>query len=291
MISYINPMTSEHTIHHALLNASQRLAHTISPQLDAEILLAHALQKPRSYLLAWPEQLLTSAQNQTFEQLLARRLQGESVAHLLGEKEFWSLTLSITSDTLIPRPDTELLVELVLKILPTDAEKIVADLGTGSGAIALAIASERPNWQIIATDNYSKTLDVAKYNAAQLKINNIYFYLGDWCDALPKELAGKINIIVSNPPYIAADDPHLHAPELLFEPQHALVSAQNGYDDLNKIVDQAKYYLVVGGWLLLEHGFNQAPLVQQYMHQAGYCHINTHPDLSGHPRVTVGQWL
>jgi len=281
------PASTSQTLQNILHQASLFLARLENPRLDAEILLAHALKKPRSYLFAWPEYELTPEQVHPFQALLARRLEGESIAHILGEKEFWSLTLEVTPETLIPRPDTELLVELALQKLPETAPQIVADLGTGSGAIALAIAKERPHWQIIATDNYPATLAVAKRNAHQLMLPNIRFYLGDWCEALPP---GKLNAVISNPPYIAVGDPHLASPDLLFEPQQALVSGEEGLYDLEQIINQAVKHLAEDGWLLLEHGFDQALAVQQRMQETGYENISTHCDLSAHPRVTMGQW-
>ncbi len=256
-----------------------------NPHLDAEILLCHILKKPRTYLLAWPESHLTAEQNQQFQALLARRLKGEPIAYILGEKEFWSLSLEVTPDTLIPRPDTELLVELVLQTLSVTTQTI-ADLGTGSGAIALAIAKERSDWQVIATDKYPATLAIAERNAKKLALHNIHFYAGDWCDALGEM---QCNAIVSNPPYIAADDRHLA--DLSFEPQHALIAGENGLRDLHEIIDQAQKHLVKGGWLFLEHGFDQAFFVEKHMQQVGYKNIHTHRDLSGHSRVTMGQFL
>jgi release factor glutamine methyltransferase len=279
-------MSNFPTLQSALHDACLFLTSSENPHLDAELLLSHTLKKPRSYLFAWPEYQLTAEQHQQFQQLLARRLKGEPIAYILGEKEFWSLALEVTPDTLIPRPDTELLVELVLQTLPTTTTQTIADLGTGSGAIALAVAKERSHWQVIATDKYPATLAVAKRNADQLALSNIRFYIGHWCDALP---AIRANAIVSNPPYIAADDRHLA--DLSFEPKHALIADENGLRDLNDIVDHAQKYLVTGGWLFLEHGFEQALFVQARMLQAGYKNISICRDLNGHPRVTMGQFL
>jgi release factor glutamine methyltransferase len=275
------------TLQNALRQATTLLAASSqNPRLDAEILLAQTLQKPRSYLIAWPEYSLPDDQNVHFQMLLERRLKGEPIAHILGKKEFWSLTLEVTSDTLVPRPETELLVELALKTLPTTLSQTVADLGTGTGAIALAIAVERPHWQVIATDNYPATLAVAQRNAKTLGLSNIQFYQGDWCEALPPQ---KLDAILSNPPYIAASDVCLDATDLSFEPQHALISGETGFDALQCIIDQAKMYLVPNGWLFLEHGFEQGVLVQRAMERAGYKNISTWRDLSEHPRVTLGQ--
>jgi release factor glutamine methyltransferase len=263
------------TIHHTLHQAAALLTHAENPHLDAEILLAHVLEKPRSYLFAWPESLLTASQAQQFQQLLARRLHGEPIAHILGEKEFWSLTLSVTRDTLIPRPDTELLVERVLQQFPEEPAQTIADLGTGTGAIALAIAKERPGWQVVATDLYPATLRVAQYNAHQLAIENIQFYAGDWCAALP---AQKFDILVSNPPYIAIGDPHLVSPALSYDPPQALISGKEGLDAIHCIIEQAPAYLMSGGWLFLEHGYNQALAVREKMEKTGYTQIVAHPD-------------
>jgi len=270
----------------ALLTAYQDLAPLENPRLDAEILLAHVLKKPRSFLLAWPEQMLTVEQSQQFLRLLEYRLEGKTIAHILGEKEFWSLSLEVTQDTLIPRPDTELLVERVLHTLPADIPQTVADLGTGSGAIALAIAKERPHWQIIATDNYPATLAVARRNADKLSLKNVTFYAGDWCEALPP---GLLHAVISNPPYIAFGDPHLLSPELSCEPHHALVSGHDGLQALNIIIEQAHKHLAQDGWLFLEHGFDQALAVREKMKKAGYKNSCTYRDLGENPRVTVGQ--
>jgi release factor glutamine methyltransferase len=276
------------TLQDALSQAYQLLVSIENPRLDTEILLAHILKKPRSYLLTWANATLTIEQTEQFQYLLKRRLQGEPIAYILQEKEFWSLNLEVTPDTLIPRPDTELLVELILEKLPKASSQTIADLGTGSGAIALAIAKERPNWEIIATDNYLQTLAVAQRNAKRLGLENIHFYQGNWCEALPN---GLVNAIVSNPPYIAEDDIHLNSAELSFEPQHALISGKDGLTALTCIIQQAKKYLAHDGWLLLEHGFDQSRAVQQLLAEAGYKMITSHADLNGHLRVTTGIFL
>ncbi len=275
------------SIQHQLKKAYQCLRSIKNSRLDAELLLAHALQVSRSYLIAWPKRQLTAQEQLYLDHLLQRRLSGESVAYITGKKEFWSLLLTVTPDTLVPRPDTELLVELALKKLPAKSPQKLADLGTGSGAIALALAQERPDWEITATDYYATALDVAKNNANNLSLHNVVFYEGDWCHALPNT---HYNAIISNPPYLAENDPHLITAELKYEPQHALVSGVNGFDALFQIIKQAKDYLAQGGWLLLEHGFSQAEALQQKMQDMGYKNIVTHKDLSGHPRVTLAQF-
>ena len=275
------------SIQHQLKKAYQGLRSIKNPRLDAELLLAHVLQVSRSYLIAWPKRQLTAQEQLYLDHLLQRRLSGESIAYITGKKEFWSLLLTVTPDTLVPRPDTELLVELALKKLPAKSPQKLADLGTGSGAIALALAQERPDWEITATDYYAAALDVAKNNANDLSLHHVVFYEGDWCHALPNT---QYNAIISNPPYLAENDPHLIRAELKYEPQHALVSGVNGFDALFQIIEQAKDYLAQGGWLLLEHGFNQAETLQQKMQDMGYKNIETHQDLSRHPRVTLAQF-
>ncbi len=253
--------------------------------LEAELLLALALQKPRSSLYAYPECSLTPPQIEQFSSLLKRRSSGEPLAYILGEKEFWSLPLHITQDTLVPRPETELLVELVLKTLPAQPQQL-ADLGTGSGAIALALAKERPAWRLTATDASHQALQVAQQNAKRLEITNLEFLQGDWCAALP---AQKYHALISNPPYIAENDPHLA--DLTFEPKQALVSGASGLDALGKIIQQSPNYLTIGGWIFLEHGCDQAAAVKELLAATGYHNVMTHQDLSGQDRVTAGrQW-
>lgn len=257
-------------------------------QLEAELLLCHVLSKDRSYLFAYPEKILSSDQIAQFQALVHRRMAGEPMAYLLGEKEFWSLTLHVTEDTLIPRPETELLVEKVLEKLPQKEFQRVADLGTGTGAIAIAIASERPNWQIHATDISDKAIEVALKNAKRHEIHNICFIKGVWCDALSEE---KYNAIVSNPPYIDPNDTHLTKGDVRFEPKGALVSDEHGLKDLKMIVHQAKFDLSPGGWLLLEHGYDQGKAVREMLLATGYQNVETYLDLAGQERVTVGMVL
>lgn len=261
---------------------------TQTPQLDAELLLAYLLQVTREYVISYPEQTLTVLQQQQFSQLIARRVAGEPVAYILGRKEFWLLDLQVTSATLIPRPETELLVELALQNLPKDVSINVADLGTGSGAIALALAKECSQWQLAATDKSKAALAIAKLNAAQLQIHNIAFYAGDWCTALP--MKQRFAAIISNPPYIDADDVHLQQPELQFEPNTALVAAENGLSDIRNIIAQACHYLTKGGLLLLEHGYDQAMMVRELLARAGYSAIASYCDGAGIERVTGARW-
>lgn len=275
------------TLADALRSATTQLAPVHdSARLDAELLLATVLNKPRSYLHAWPELALTEAQARQFAALVARRATGEPMAHILGNREFWSLQLEITPDTLIPRPETELLVELALARIPGEAEWRIADLGTGSGAIALAIAHERPRCRIDAGDISAPALTVAGRNAQRLDLRNVRFHRGAWY----APFAGALfDMIVSNPPYIRTGDPHLHAGDVRFDPHSALVAGADGLDDLRLIVAGAPEHLRPGGWLLVEHGYDQGMAVAQLFTQAGFVEVCTHPDLAGQPRVTVGR--
>ncbi len=268
----------------ALLNSATRQLHSDSPRLDAEVLLAHALCKPRSYLHAWPERVPDHAALIRFRTLLARRLAGEPVAHLTGNREFWSLSLAITPDTLIPRPDTETLVSLALDRIPPAADWQIADLGTGSGAIALALAVERPRCRITATDISPAALEVAAQNAERLGIDNVEFVCGDWCEALQ---ARQFAMIVSNPPYIPSGDPHLAAGDLRFEPHGALAAGPDGLDALSAICRCAAAHLTGPCLLLLEHGFDQQQPVRELLATTGYHAIEDHPDAAGHSRVAL----
>ena len=271
-----------------LHTAAQRLAAvSTSPRLDAELLLAATLDRPRSYLLAWPDRTPEPAVVDRFTAWLERRLSGEPVAYILGRREFWSLELEVTPDTLIPRPDTERLVELALERLPTDGALTLADLGTGSGAIALALACERPRARIIATDRSPAALSVAQRNAQRLQIANVEFRQGDWCAALGNE---RCALIASNPPYVAAADPHWLEGELRFEPPTALLAGADGLADLRAIIAQAPTVLQADGWLLLEHGYDQGESVPALLRERGFVAISDHRDDAGLSRVSCGRW-
>lgn len=273
-----------HSIHITLSQAIGKLPHSNSPRLDAEILLSQILGVARSYLLAWPEKILTANQNAQFQALLTRRAQGEPIAYLTCQKEFWSLDLQVDENTLIPRPETELLVEQTFIRLPLDSRTLVIDLGTGSGAIALAIAQERPQCRVLATDKSSAALKVARANAQNLGLHQVEFLISDWWAALGDIKAG---LIVSNPPYVAAADPHLNQSDVQYEPRSALVAGEDGLADIRLLVAQSISHLQPGGWLLLEHGYNQAEAVRKLFEQ--YAAVITYNDLAGLPRVTVGQ--
>jgi release factor glutamine methyltransferase len=272
------------TIAHLLAQATARL-NTDTARLDAEVLLAHVLDKPRSHLFAWPDNTPDDAQLQRFEQALARRLAGEPVAHLTGRREFWSLPLRVTQDTLIPRPETETLVTQALGVIPTGSPLAIADLGTGSGAVALAIASERPDCRVVATDSSAAALAVARSNAQTLHVNNIEFLQGDWCTALQ----GTFDLVVSNPPYIAALDPHLETGDVRFEPRSALAAGETGMDALSAIAHCAAEHLNAGGWLMMEHGYDQSDAARQLLESTGYRDIDDIRDDAGLDRVIRGR--
>ncbi|WP_312663413.1 peptide chain release factor N(5)-glutamine methyltransferase [Pantoea sp. CTOTU49201] len=258
-----------------------------SPKRDAEILLGFVTGKPRSWLIAFDDAELDAQQQEQLNALLARRVNGEPIAHLVGEREFWSLPLRVSDATLIPRPDTEVLVEQALAHLPATATSLL-DLGTGTGAIALALASERPTCQVIGCDRIAAAVELAQDNAQRLHIDNARFILSNWFSDLP---AQRFDLIVSNPPYIDAADEHLQQGDVRFEPLSALVADDQGLADLRFIIHSAPNWLHAGGWLLLEHGWQQGEAVRAIMTQLSYQAVSTVDDYSGNPRVTLGQFF
>lgn len=270
----------------ALLAAATARLAADDARSEAEVLLAHALGRTRAALFAWPDHEPDAAQRANFEALVEARVGGTPVAYLLGRRAFWSLELAVTPAVLIPRPETELLVELVLERVLASAPSTIADLGTGSGAIALAIARERPMARVVATDASTAALEVARGNASALGIANVTFSQGSWCDALGE---ARFDVIVSNPPYIAAGDPHLERGDLRFEPASALASGLDGLDAIRTIVASAPRHLAVGGWLLLEHGWDQAERVRGLLADAGFDGIASRRDLLRHERVSFGR--
>ncbi len=271
-----------------LAEAAGQLAQvSASPRLDAELLLAAALGRPRSHLHAWPERVLELEPAARFAAWLDRRRAGEPVAYILGRREFWSLELEVTPDTLIPRPETELLVELALERLPANRPVTVADLGTGSGAIALALAVERPQARIIATDQSFAALAVARRNARRLNISRVEFRQGDWCAPLASE---RFELIIANPPYVAADDPRWRESQLRFEPAAALISGADGLDALRAIIAAAPEHLAPDGWLLLEHGYDQGETVPALLQERGFGEVSDYQDAAGLSRSSGGRW-
>ena len=272
------------SVRSALHWAEKKLTSLDTARLDAELLLANVLEKPRSFVLAYTEHLLSSAQWMQYQAMIEQRASQMPLAYLLGEKEFWSLCFQVNPEVLIPRPETELLVELLLEDCPNQAPRTVIDLGTGSGAIAVALAHARPDWNIFASDYSQAALRVAQKNAMHLlQSNTITFLLSDWLSDFPTMQA---EIIVSNPPYLSISDPHLIDSEISHEPKSALVAADDGFADYKKIISQARSYLVAGGRVYLEHGAEQADKIAELLCQEGFSNIKNFRDLSGLPRVT-----
>ena len=259
---------------------------TDSARRDTEILLCHCLGKSRAWLYTWPEKGVARDCARDFEKLLAQRREGVPVAYLTGEREFWSLQLAVSDATLIPRPETEILVSWVLELALPNAASVL-DLGTGSGAIALALASERPHWHVTALDVSEEALQVARGNAVRTRLTSVHFVQSDWYQAVTGQ---RFNALLANPPYIDGDDPHLALGDVRFEPRSALVSSDSGLEDLGRLVTGASDHLLDGGWLLLEHGFEQANAVCAMLHDAGFSQVSTRRDMSGQQRITGGRW-
>lgn len=283
--------------------ATGQLIASESARADAEILLAHCLQRSRMWLLTWADKPVAAEAALRFQQVVAERARGVPVAYLVGQRAFWTLNLKVTPDTLIPRPETELLVETALGLLAQQLPPIpslsaqnpeakhaasVLDLGTGTGAIALALASARPDLRILATDVSLAALAVAQVNAQIHRLTNVQFLQAHWFAGLP---AQRFQMIVANPPYIAAQDPHLQQGDVRFEPLSALVADADGLADIRQIVQQAPDWLCNSGWLLLEHGYDQGQAVPELLQARGFQQVNCLHDWAGNPRVSLGQWL
>jgi release factor glutamine methyltransferase len=253
---------------------------------EANLLLQHVLDVNRAWLISHENEFLTPENEALFEDLVSKRMAGKPIAYILGEREFYGLKLKVTSDTLIPRPDTETLVEAALEKLPKNQLSSILDLGTGTGAIALAIANNRPLAHITAVDASESALKVAQENAQNLNISNVTFLHSYWFKALSNQ---NFDMIVSNPPYIEDQDPHLSQGDLRFEPRAALASGIDGLDDIRHIIDQAPRYLKANGWLMLEHGYNQAERIANVLKQAEFIEVQHVQDLAGIQRVTLGQ--
>ena len=259
---------------------------TESARRDTEILLCHCLGKSRAWLYTWPENAVSPDCTQRFNQLLQQRRAGLPVAYLTGEREFWSLSLAVNNTTLIPRPETETLVSWALE-LPLPADARVLDLGTGSGAIALAVAVERPLWHVTALDSSAEALEVARANALSNGVARVTLLQSDWYQAVT---GVRFDALLANPPYIDCDDPHLTRDDVRFEPRAALISGQSGLADLQQLVAGAPAQLRDGGWLLLEHGFEQGHAVRAMLRAAGFDSVDTRRDVAGQERITGGCW-
>lgn len=282
------PDYTAESIQSLLSTAAARLASASeTAMLDAEVLLCHCLNKNRSFLRAWPEHHPSSAQTAQFQMLVEQRSQGKPIAYLTGQREFWSRNFKVSPDVLIPRPDTELLIELSLALLPADRPSKTIDLGTGSGIIAITLAAERPLADIVASDLSAAALAIARYNAERLDAGNVRFIQSHWFDRIDET---GFDLVLSNPPYIPDSDPHLQEGDVRFEPDSALISAENGLQDIRLIAEQARQHLKDGGQLLIEHGYNQQTDVQAIFTVLNYRQVTTHADLSGNPRVTSGIW-
>ena len=257
-------------------------------RLDVEVLLAFVLEKDRTYLYTWPEKYLSVEQEQLFTSHLQQRQQGQPIAYIIGRREFWSLSLVVNSSTLIPRPETELLVDIVLELVADDTPRTLIDLGTGTGAIALALAVEKPSWKITALDKVADACALAEKNRQQYGLDNVSVICGDWLQGIADQ---STHMIVSNPPYIDQGDPHIFQGDVRFEPRSALVADNKGLADIAIISQQATTKLLPEGWLLVEHGYQQASAVRDIFQQNGFAQVATKKDMAGHERVTMGQWL
>ncbi|NOQ87826.1 MAG: peptide chain release factor N(5)-glutamine methyltransferase [Gammaproteobacteria bacterium] len=276
-------------IQQALQQASQALSETSpSAVLDAQVLLTHVLSCNTAHLAAWPEKDLSEEQISQYLQLIQQRKKGMPVAHLTGLREFWSLNFNVDDSTLIPRPETETLVEYILNKFGDKKNLKLLDMGTGTGAIAIALAREKPGWKIFASDIAEQALNLARQNSKRHQTSNTTFIHSDWFSDINDH---DFDIIISNPPYIADDDPHLLEGDVRFEPQSALASGAEGMDDIDHICLHAKNHLVNNGWLIVEHGYNQKQLVSDCFAENGYTQIEQKKDLSDHTRMTAGKKL
>lgn len=277
------------TIKHLLDFATRRLSGVPAGRYEAEILLCFALEVSRSFLYANPEMEIPARRQQDFVQLIRRRVRGEPIAYITGHRSFWSLELEVSPDVLIPRPETELVVETALELIPQHGRWRVADLGTGSGAIALALAQERPQCEVHATDCSAVALQVARRNAKSHGLDSVSFHLGSWGEPLPLALVGKFDLIVSNPPYVAPNDPHLETGDCRFEPRLALVADNDGMGALTRVAFEALSLLTEEGYVVLEHGRDQADTVRGMLSGFGYTGAQSRVDLAGIERISWAQ--
>lgn len=278
-------LISDNTIANLVKQAQKLLqASSDSARLDVEILLSFVLDKERSYLLTWPEKILSDEQLHSFLRVLARRIKGEPIAYITGIKEFWSLPLLVSNATLIPRPDTETLVERVLEKFQSKEKINCLDLGTGTGAIALALASEKPAWCIDAVDFNNEAVQLAQRNGQRCQLRQVNFFQSDWFSEI--DVTKKFDLIVSNPPYIDGDDSNLKQGDVLFEPSSALIASDNGLADIKHIAYTARDFLIKNGYLYFEHGFEQGSAVRRILYDLGFNNPQTAKDLNGHDRIT-----
>lgn len=278
-------MTINNTIADLLEWAKRELCDGESPNTDARILLAHTLNQTTTYLMTWPDKVVEHEVKVRFEGLVAKRKLGHPVAHLIGKRDFWTLTLEVTPDTLIPRPETELLVEYALELtLPKQAR--VLDLGTGTGAIALSLASEKPSWQVFGVDVVEEAVLLAQRNADLNQLTQVQFSQSSWFSHLPNR---QFDLIVSNPPYVESNSHYLAQGDVRFEPASALTSGTDGLDDIKHIIKESFTHLEAGGWLVIEHGFNQAEAIAQLFSKYQYTHLQQKHDLNNQPRVSAAQ--
>ncbi|WP_205663180.1 peptide chain release factor N(5)-glutamine methyltransferase [Alteromonas facilis] len=272
----------------ALASTRQRLASagSGSASVDARALIKHVMGCDDRFVFTYPETVLSDEQAQTLESLLQRREAGEPIAYITGKRAFWNFELNVAPSTLIPRPETELLVETALQRVTID-NALVCDLGTGTGAIALALAAEKPHWSVTGLDCVADAVRLAQQNQSTLGIKNVSFIQSHWFDELPRQ---AFHLIVSNPPYVEPDSPYLSEGDVRFEPTSALTAADDGYADLRNIIFQAPEFLANGGWLMVEHGYGQASRLQEFFNDAGFSKVETLHDLQQHPRITLGVW-
>lgn len=268
-----------------LLTQAAEKINSDSAVLDAEVLLTFVLDKSRTWLATWPEYQVTDEQTDEYQKLVERRVKGEPIAYITGERDFWTLTLDTNPSTLIPRPETELLVEQALEFLASIKQAKVLDLGTGTGAIALAVASERGQDQIYASDFSCGAVELARNNAVKNKLKNVTVIESDWYSQIKES---EFDLIVSNPPYVEEGDPHLQQGDLVFEPNTALIAKDKGFADIKIICDQARQFLKPGGGLMFEHGFEQGETARRILEQFGYSQVKTVKDLAGLDRLTRG---
>lgn len=273
------------TIKDALSLATETLSNSDSPALDSEVLLAYTLKKDRSYFRAWPEKTLSSEESNTFSYLISQRKVGTPIAYLVNEREFWSRSFLVSPNVLIPRPETELLIEIIQNKFTANEKLSILDLGTGSGAIAITLALEFNASTVYAIDSSQDALEVAKKNAQKHLANNVQFILSNWFDNSPRI---RFDLIVSNPPYIRHDDPHLTEGDVRFEPKSALVADNNGLKDIKHITQNAEKFLKPNGFLLFEHGYEQGNQVQNLLESSGFEAIEQFRDIQGHHRATLG---